>query len=421
MTDEKFGVLLDTSPSMGNITQERHNATLSSSIMSSDRWSQAIAAENWTTSTTVTLLLVWLGFMAIIHYTRTYQHKLALSEQFEDFLAANHSTRTQRRIPYGFFTSWMNKINLLLDRNGDILGKTFGEKFRTFGATHALYDRYGLPKVVHTIDPVNVHAVLASKSQDYGIPSARLTAIGPIKSKGVVMTEGQLWSQNRKIINVGFRGARFTADIEKNLLMLFDSVASSVDSNGWTKPFALFDSMAFMSLDRSIRHMFGVKADLQCESGDALKERLRWKEAFDTISDYVAIRSVLGKRSWMYDSFSFRTACGVLRQLCRNVIQLAIQDSKKGIANDASFVGNLVQESSDSQRICDVTLDVFIAGHNMTAGVLTWLFLELESRPDVYSDVRNEVCFFGVCERRFLLTACRSSICSERKTSPRFR
>jgi cytochrome P450 len=43
-------------------------------------------------------------------------------------------------------------------------------------------------------------------------------------------------------------------------------------------------------------------------------------------------------------------------------------------------------------KICDITLDVFIAGHNMTAGVLSWLFFELEKKPELYEAARQEVC-----------------------------
>lgn len=216
------------------------------------------------------------------------------------------------------------------------------------------------------------------------------------------MTEGKLWLENRKLITVGFRGARSVLDIEENVQTLLSTIAPSQDSSCWTKPLPLFDAFAFMSLDRSIRHMFGVEANLQAQTGEPMKERLRWKEAFDVVASYVGVRSLLGRRSWIYDAPAFRQACALLRRLCESTIRAAIEDSKRGVRRSASFMGNLIQESSDVTQIADITLDIFIAGHNMTAGVLAWLFFELEKQPDVYDAVRLEVSTQPRCDIRAL-------------------
>jgi cytochrome P450 len=288
-------------------------------------------------------LLLCIVFIASLHNACTkHRQKQKGSKEFHAFADEHGCAVTPQTLPYGIIPSLLNKLNLLKHLKGDLLGGTFGEKFKTYGPTHALYDNYGLTKVVHSIDPANVHTVLSSRSEDYGIPAARLSAIGPVGSKGVVMTDSNLWQQNRKAINRGFRGARLTDGIEENIQTLFQTVATSTESNGWTKPFPFFDAFAFMSLDRSIRHMFGVRSDLQAESGEPMKQRLRWKDAFDIIAKYVSVRSVLGTKSWLYDGFPFRRACAMLRDLCAKTIEAATQKSKAGIATSGSFVGNLV-------------------------------------------------------------------------------
>ncbi|KAF2481801.1 cytochrome P450 [Neohortaea acidophila] len=338
------------------------------------------------------ILLSLLACTLILQAYTHHRHNLALASHFQAFAAStNSSPTTPAPIPYTLLTSARNKLALLRNLKRNLLSTNLAQKFHSHGPTHAIYNPYGLPKVVHTIDPRNVHAVLSAQSQDYGVPAARLAAIGPIGSRGVVMTEGAVWHANRKAINAGFRGARFTDGIEENTRTLFSTLTE--DGEGWTAPVPLFDAFAFMSLDRSIRHMFGVRADLQAKEGAAMRERLRWKEAFDVVARYVSVRSVLGRKSWMYDGVPFRRACALLRRLCEGTIRAAVRESKAGNADAVTgcFVGNLVQETADVRRVCDVTLDVFIAGHNMTSGVLSWLFFELEKRPDVYEAVRREV------------------------------
>lgn len=341
----------------------------------------------------VSILVLYTGITTALGRSKKHFAKLERAKEFGIFTAEHHCARTTKSIPYGFVPSIRHKINLLWNLSGDLLAATTGKDFKRYGDTHALYDSYGLTKGVHTINPTNVHAVLSTRSADYGVPAARLAAIGPVGSKGVVMTEGDLWLQNRKAINRGFRGARTTQGIEHNIQILFDSVTfPSENPDGWSVPVPLFDAFAMMSLDRSIKHMFGVQENIQGTSEGFSKHALQWKESFDTMAEFVSIRSVLGKMSWLWDGPAFRKSCTTLRDLCENTVKTAVHRARQGVpSNEASFVGNLVHETSDVRRVVDITLDVFIAGHNMTAGVLCWLFFELEKRPDVYEDVRNQV------------------------------
>ena len=128
--------------------------------------------------------------------------------------------------------------------------------------------------------------------------------------------------------------------------------------------------------------MFGVSIGLQ-ESEDKQGDmHTVWKETTDTVARYVGVRSLLGRRAWIWDSREFRAACARLRGLCDLVIGKALQDAKDGIFSNATFVGNLVQETADAVKIRGVVLDLFVAGHNMTSRVLSWYWFELERHPD---------------------------------------
>lgn len=147
----------------------------------------AMAEGIWGDWGILVIVLFWLSFIATVHAARKHFRKQAIAKQFDNFSREHKCAQpASRAIRYGFIASCWNKIDLIFHRRGDLLGDTFARKFRNHGDTYVLYDDYGLPKVVHTIDPDNAHSVLASRAQDYGVPDARLSAIGPIGSKGVV-------------------------------------------------------------------------------------------------------------------------------------------------------------------------------------------------------------------------------------------
>lgn len=363
-----------------------------------------------------------LTFISINYVTHHSQRK-GLAQEFAKFAREHHCEIPGKPVHYSFYTSWRNKLRLYANRHKDLLGNVYADKFRTLGPTYALYDSYDMTRVCHTTEPANVHAVMASAAKDYRVPDARLVAIGPIESRGVVTTEGALWLENRRAINVGFRGARETRDIELGVQELLANLDASVDAQGWTDPFLMFHTFAQMTLDRSTKHMFGVSAGLQASDGQRGEQHVAWKTTTDTVARYVGVRSLLGTRAWIWDSAEFRAACARLRGLCDEVINRALDDARKGIFSDATFVGNLVQETADGAKIRDVVLDLFVAGHNMTSGVLSWLWFELEKRPDVFQALRKEVCLSPSLKPHasctYLTCLSRSSTSSAR--SPRLR
>jgi hypothetical protein len=98
-------------------------------------------------------LLIVLGLQRI----RQNQH----ARRIQLFSISNGCTKTRMELPRRFMSSIRNKFDLILHKE-DLLDDTFAEKYRTYGETHALYDSYGNAKFVHTIDPVNVNALLST-------------------------------------------------------------------------------------------------------------------------------------------------------------------------------------------------------------------------------------------------------------------
>lgn len=357
--------------------------------------------------------------------------RLSTKRRVSHFTRDNGCVRTRKELPQKIMSSIRNKIDLLKHKGGDLLDDVFAEKYRTYGETHALYDSYGVAKVVHTIDPVNVNALLSSKSHDYRGPKNRKGIMYPLAQDGILTTEGAEWAHHRKTVQrLGFRGAKDCSNVESDVQLLFEAIGQPRDADGWTGEVDLLDLFIRMALDMSLQHLFGTTANSQligmserasnlaAASGYLTQEEhselqsMSYNEAYEVIRYWLAMRSKLGSKYWLADSPNassvtyyynmsltiqqYRQACRVLNDFTEKIINDAIRRSEesgdaKGKPKNFSLVDSLVREYSSIAEIREVVMDVFMAGQNMTGTILAWLFAELEKHPAVFMKIRAEV------------------------------
>lgn len=269
----------------------------------------------------VASLLCMILISVIISTYRSWTRTKA----FQTFAQANGCARTQRELPKRFFASLRNKLHLL-NKGGDLLEDVFAQKYRSFGETHALYDSAGVAKVVHTIDPVNVNAFLASRSHDYRGPANRKAILWPLAQDGVLATEGAQWLHHRKVVQRALsKGAKETKHIEAEVKLLFQAIGEP-DGSGHTKVVDLLDLFFRLALDLSIQHLFGTTVDSQITG---MRDRDRaaamekhdlvprpkaspppsYNEAYEVVRFYLSRRSKLGSKYWMADSPKVLSSC----------------------------------------------------------------------------------------------------------------
>lgn len=254
----------------------------------------------------------------------TYQ-SWTRARAFRTFAQANGCVRTQRELPRRYLASFRNKLHLLKYKGGDLLDDVFAKKYREFGATHALYDSAGVAKVIHTIDPVNVNAFLASRSQDYRGPANRKAILWPLAQDGVLATEGAQWLHHRKVVQRALsKGAKETKHIEAEVQLLFQAIGEP-NADGYTKTVDLLDLFFRMALDLSIQHLFGTTVDSQI-TGMIDRDRAAamekhglvprpkaspppsYNEAYEVVRSYLSRRSKLGSKYWLADGPKYRRA-----------------------------------------------------------------------------------------------------------------
>ena len=88
-------------------------------------------------------------------------------------------------------------------------------------------------KVIFTIDPENIRAILSTKGGDYSIGRKRKSVLVPIFGHGILTTDGVAWSHRRRLIRPNFT-VQQVSDLsvaEKNVDRLIDIIpgGSTVD------------------------------------------------------------------------------------------------------------------------------------------------------------------------------------------------
>ncbi|KXT05195.1 hypothetical protein AC578_8433 [Pseudocercospora eumusae] len=353
------------------------------------------------------LATIWL-FSKLAKLSKAYSR----SKRFSSFARSNGCFATTG-LPTPVLSSLRHKLDLLFYLGDDLLDNVFAKKFNTYGATHALHDPFGVPKVIHTIDPVNLNAILNKSHTDWAPSKSRARTMYPLAQEGLLNSEGEAWHKNRKMVmrHIGTKRAKDVRQSEGDIQLLFTAIGPA-DQDGWTGVVDLLDLFHRLSLDMSTTFLLGTSADSQLngmretrlkaamEEFDLVpskqsKAKMSYGIAYETVRNHFSWRSKLGSKYWMADSPRYRKACATLNKFADDLIARAI-DRRRGVPDgvdiaEFGLVDSLVKDIGDPIQIRNLVMDLFIAGQNMTGTMAAWVFAQLEAHPDIFQRVRAEV------------------------------
>ena len=110
---------------------------------------------------------------------------------------------------------------------------------------------------------------------------------------------------------------------------------------------------------------------------------------FDTVQEYLSVRTKLGWAYFLYDGPRFRQAISRINSFVDQIVQRALSgwDPKEA----ATFLDQLVAEAQDPKLLRSQLLHLLIAARDTVAVTLGWAFYNLARHPDVYSELRRSV------------------------------
>lgn len=262
----------------------------------------------------------------------------------------------------------------------------------TFGLTIA-----GM-RIVSTMDPDNIKAVLATQFNDFALGSRHAHFL-PLLGDGIFTLDSHGWKSSRAMLRPQFSREQIAhvRSLEPHLQTLAQHIKKA---NG--SVFDIQDLFFKFTVDTATAILFGESvyclrdgtvADVPPHNDFVGREE--FGSAFNLAQKYLSFRSYSQTLYFFIDSFEFRRSCKKVHSFAKYYVDKALamsdaeieQKSEKGY----TFLYELVKQTRDPKMLQDQLLNIMVAGRDTTAGLLSFTLFELSRNPEVYAKLKTEI------------------------------
>ncbi|MCJ1312938.1 hypothetical protein MMC25_006614 [Agyrium rufum] len=286
--------------------------------------------------------------------------------------------------------------------------KVAKQRFMTMGKT---FEANSLgTRVIFTMDPKNIQAVLATNFPKYGVEPRRKAFGGKRIGQAIIMKDGSEWRHARKVLKPLFVRAQ-VGDLKlvgkhvDRLMDLLPRDSSMLDLQ------ALFQKLL---LDTSTEFLFGSSTDSLLPNSFR-SDAKRFIKAFDTTLRGTNKRLLLGRFArFLGRDRTFENACTDVRACVNRYIDAALQhreellisSEKNSVRQPFVFVDELMRETQDQKFLRDQLLNVFFPARDSAyIGITEPLTFELLKSINYLTWTLNE-CFRLCSPVSFALRTC---------------
>ena len=261
------------------------------------------------------------------------------------------------------------------------------QSYRQYGNTFS--KNIFFTRVICTIEPENIKAVLSTNFNDYGITSVRKNAFNPLLGQNILTANGGEWVRARAMLRPSF-----SKDHYNNLAMFeihVKHLMKAIRRNGPT--IGLKDLFLCLTADVTTHSMYGESIDsLNSSSLTCVME------AFTNAQYGCEERARWGKFAVLVPQPRFYKSIKILQNYMQVHIKKylqyeGVQESLQKVNHEGHYIllHELGKVLRDKVRLRNELLTIFFAGRDTTASLLSSLFLTLAHRPHIWSRLRNEV------------------------------
>ena len=152
-----------------------------------------------------------------------------------------------------------------------------------------------------------------------------------------------------------------------------------------------------LTLDSATEFLFGESVGTQSaaiqSSGTEWQKHANFARVFDRSQDAIAKAFKYGDFYWLGITKQYKQDCKEVHAYIDALVQrtLAPQEKPRHNADKYIFLEQLAMVTSDPVEIRDQALSILVAGRDTTAGLLSFLFLTLSQKPDVFKKLRSSI------------------------------
>lgn len=249
---------------------------------------------------------------------------------------------------------------------------------------------------IWTRDIENSRAVLASQANDFEIAIARQESLLPVIGSGVFTRTGHEWRESRTFVRSQFAYNQVSKLdlVEKHFQAMLSVIRPSDDS--WTPDFDIQPLLLNLTLDLFTELMFGTSANSQAASSSNESSHKLFQYHWDDAQTYFSMRALLGRFCWLYNPKRFQEHCSAIHAYADHYVSAAIErkqrHTKQGATdNEKGFViiDELVEVTSDHNRLRDECLNILGAGRTSTAALISWVLYFLSRNSSIVKKLRK--------------------------------
>ncbi len=349
---------------------------------------------------------------------RSYQAERRF-QQFARDNACQSPHKSVNKLPWG-----IDRLIRVFRFKGDMLDGLIFARFKLEGTWTYGHTTFFGEQVIHTAEPRNVQAILATKFNDFEIGKRRHRQFGPLLGHGIFTSDGAMWEHYRALLKPQFSREQISdlKAAERHMQHLFQALPVKVD--GWTEDVDILQLFYRFTLDVGTEFLVGRSVNSQLDalnntasSGDknptgapSITAEACFRDGFATARGMLTWRIRMQALYWLVDSKAFREACAMCHRFIDHYVAIALNPErlaaekaarvKDGPKEKYVLLDALAESTQDPIELRDQLLQLLLAGRDTTATLLAFTFWELARHPEVWGKLRAEVLrIFGTEEQ----------------------
>jgi len=274
--------------------------------------------------------------------------------------------------------------------------------FNTVGASTAEMRIFGR-RVVLTVDPENIKAILATQFGDYGKGEPFHREWRAFLGDSIFTTDGDMWHGSRQLIRPQFIKDR-VSDLkcfEDHMDLLFRAIANGgalegedqfVDIEaGNGKPVDISDLFFRFTLDAATEFLLGK--DVKSLS----TPREPFADAFQEVQRVQSLIARAGPLNSFVPRKTFNESMRVIDEFINHFIERTLRlsheelETKSKTDEGYTFLHALAAFTRDRTILHDQLMAVLLAGRDTIACTLSWTVYELARHPECLAKLRAEI------------------------------
>ncbi|KAG7196076.1 uncharacterized protein KQ657_000087 [Scheffersomyces spartinae] len=260
-------------------------------------------------------------------------------------------------------------------------------------------------KVLATMDPDNIKALLATQFTDFGLGDRHAHFL-PTLGNGIFTLDGEGWKHSRQVLRPQFAREQVAhvKSLEPHIQWFADHIRAKKGM-----PFDIQELFFRFTIDTATEFLFGdsVHSLWDDEIGKVDTRSIQGKDTFasdfNVVQVYLAARAYSQSLYWLHNSREFKRLTKKVRDFGRHyvdeVLALSEDELDKRSNSGYIFLYELAKKTRDPVALLDQALNILVAGRDTTAGLMSFAMFELARNPKVWEKLRDEVeRTFGVGE-----------------------